>query len=98
VTGPNYTAPLSTNRASCGTGMVVGITDIQVNWPNGSSPSLFHPGDQAILACVVPSFPTLLTIHNNPWYERFSNISGGTYIGRSAGINFYGMLYDVNDV
>lgn len=99
VKGKNYTRPLSTLKPTCTTGMLVTIVDIRLNFPNGSSPSLFTgPQSAAMSACIEPDFPVLMTMPYDPYYEYFSTLIGGTYIGRSFGINFYGMLYAPQNV
>lgn len=96
TTGKNYTAGLSSNE-NCASGMLVTITDIELNFPNGSSSSVFGSSSSAALsACIVPDFPVLMTLPLDPFYSEFESIAGISEYSsnnHSYGINFYGQLY-----
>lgn len=98
----NYTAQLY-QGTKCGTGMVVTISDILLNWPNGTDMSIFMGSQSAaIQACISPSFAGLISLPLN-YYEYFYSLAGGTppdhkTEARSLGINYYTMLFDPKDV
>jgi hypothetical protein len=99
VTGANHTQSLSFVKPACASGMLVTIVDMQLNFPNGSSPSIFSGSQSAaISACIRPDFPTLMTLPYDPYFDYFQTVTGGTQIGRSLGVNFYGMLYAPDNV
>jgi hypothetical protein len=95
VTGANYTRSLSTARENCSTNMLVTITDLVLNFPNGTDASLLGGVESAaIAACIVPDYPVLMTIPLDPYFSNFETLTNGSTIDRSFGLYYYGMLYD----
>ena len=98
----NFTASLH-QGSKCGTGMVVTISDILLNWPNGTENSIFMGSQSAaIQACINPGFTGLMTLPRS-YYESFWSLAGGNppdsvNEARSFGINFFTMLFDPKDV
>ncbi|UPX13925.1 uncharacterized protein EKO05_0004420 [Ascochyta rabiei] len=98
----NFTASLF-QGGSCGTGMVVTIGDILLNWPNGTDMSIFMGSKSAaIQACISPSFAGLMSLPLS-YYDSFWSLAGGTppdkkSEARSLGINYFTMLFDPKDV
>jgi hypothetical protein len=98
----NFTASLH-YASRCGTGMVVTISDILLNWPNGTDMSIFMGSQSAaIQACISPSFAGLMSLPLS-YYNSFSSLAGGTppddkSEARSLGINYFTMLFDPNNV
>jgi hypothetical protein len=98
----NLTASLSQN-SKCGTGILVTIGDILLNWPNGTESSIFMGSQSAaIQACVNPSFTGLMNLPRS-YYESFLSLAGGTppdgkNEARSLGINYFTMLFDPQNV
>lgn len=94
----NFTASLFWG-GRCGTGMVVAISDILLNWPNGTDMSIFRGSQSAaIQACISPSFAGLMTLPLS-YYDSFWSMAGGTPPDntserRSLGINYFTMLFD----
>ncbi|KAH1921514.1 hypothetical protein KXV48_006142 [Aspergillus fumigatus] len=96
ASGDNFTQGLVYSNPACGTGMLVTITDISLDWNNGTTRSLYDGSQSAAMsACIVPDYPVLMTIPYDPYFKRFSDITGDSILsyGRSFGINYYGMLY-----
>lgn len=98
VDGDNFTQPLGNNPDACPSGMLVTISDLRLNFPNGTAPSLFQKRSDAMSACIVPDFPGLMTVPWDPYWSLFDNITGTTDISRSFGPNFWGLLYDPSNV
>lgn len=94
VTGANYTSSLTTSKPSCTTELLVTITDMILNFANGTDASLFG-GTQssALAACIVPTYPVLMTIPTDPYFNNFESMTGENLPGRSLGLYYYGMLY-----
>lgn len=98
----NFTASLF-QGSKCGTGMIVTISDILLNWPNGTDMSIFMGSQSAaIQACISPSFAGLMSLPLS-YYGNFLSLAGGTPPDgkselRSLGINYFTMLFDPNDV
>jgi hypothetical protein len=93
----NYTAPITYNDA-CGTGMLITINDISLNWPNGTDSSIFDGSRSAAMqACIAPDFAGLMTLPYDYW-QTFMDLAGGKSLegdgdARSFGLNFFTMLF-----
>lgn len=96
VSGASYTQDLVYNsNPSCLSGMLVTVTDIVLNFSNGTSASLFDgAASTAMSACLLPDFPVLMTIPLEPYFQRFQQFTGANDFGRSFGIYYYGMIYN----
>lgn len=95
VSGPNYTAPLA-NDKECDTQMLVTISDLILNFANGTNASLFNGTRNAALkACIDPSYPVLMTLPL-PFYRAFQNYTNQFDNGfnRTFGLPFYSMVYN----
>ena len=87
----NITLPFSDN-IFC-SGLVVTVSDIQMNLKNGSNISIIGPSAaSAIQACLSPGYP-LVSLSEDIW-NGFVNVSGVSAAeeDRSTGVNFWGML------
>lgn len=96
VVGDNYTDGLTTDP-DCGSRILVTVTDIEMNLPDGRHESIIGTSRGAAMKmCIGPETP-VIAIPLEIW-SAFSNHSGGTYIGRSLGVYGYGMVYAAQDV
>jgi hypothetical protein len=96
VSGPNYTQALSTNDNNCDTKMLVTISDLVLNFVNGSDVSLFNgTRNTALQACVDPSYPGLMTLPEQ-YFKVFQNFTNQPNRGfnRTFGLPFYTMVYN----
>ena len=95
---PNYTGALNW-QSDCLTGMVLDITAISLNFPNGSNASVM--GSETIKACIVPGQAGLLRLPPQHW-EPFQKLAGGTFPGgkeaRSRGIDYWTVQYEPDHV
>jgi hypothetical protein len=95
VNGPNYTQPLA-NDDSCDTKMMVTISDLVLNFLNGTDVSLFNgTRNTALKACVDPSYPVLMTLPIQ-YFKVFQNVTNQPDRGfnRTFGLPFYSMVYN----
>jgi len=94
ISGNNITLPFSTDSV-CLEGYIVTISDIKMELPNGSSPSILgsFAGSQ-LRACVGPGYP-IMTFPQEVW-NAFVKVSGVTEVGRSLQTDFLGMLIASN--
>ncbi|KAJ4248695.1 hypothetical protein NW762_012533 [Fusarium torreyae] len=78
VTGDNYTAPLDYNdyvgSSGCFTGMRVVLSDIKVNFRNGTEKSIF-PTDTALPCCIDPHHHLLLDAPTE-YVSNFQQVTG----------------------
>ena len=94
MTGSNTTIPFTQDQ-SCATHLVVVITDIKMNLKNGSNPSILgSSAGSAIKACIAPEFP-IMSFSIDIW-NSFKSVANVDDIGRSYGINFWGMIISAN--
>ncbi|KAH8909281.1 acid protease [Coniochaeta sp. PMI_546] len=98
VIGQPYTQFMIDDRSVCSTGMAVTITDLVLNFANGSNVSLF-PGAKtsSIAACLVPDYPVLMTMPLDPYFNNIRIHTGASMSGRSFGIDFFSVRYDDTD-
>ena len=95
VSGKGY--PISaTDVDTCSSQMMITIEDMVLNYPNGSTYSIFQGAD-GINACVVPDYPVLMTIPSFPYFSNFEDITGTSLSDRSFGLAYYSMLYSDGD-
>lgn len=97
VSGRGYTQAITTDSGRCNTGLFVTLSDILANMVDGSSSSIFADDAQTLLAaCIDPGYPSLSTIPLDPYFENFQAITNATITGRSAGLDWYNMRYDLD--
>lgn len=97
--GQKYKNQLSYSNTNCATGMLLTITGMDLNYPNGSTRSMFGSADSAaLLACIDPDYPVLMSIPYSPYYTQYETLTKDFTQSRSFGVNYYGMLYtDISD-
>ncbi|GKU08597.1 unnamed protein product [Fusarium langsethiae] len=99
VIGKNYTAPLVyddyTGTAGCWTGMKITISDIRVNFRDGSDESIF-PSNTALPCCIVPQRQLLLEAPG-AYVSRFEEVTGSNHTGTSYGLHWSARLFDADD-
>lgn len=99
VVGQPYTQFLVADRSVCSTGMLVTVTDLVLNFANGTNASLFPPAKtSSISACIVPDYPVLMTMPNDPYFNNFRLLTNAFIEGRSFGIDFYSIRYNDSDI
>ncbi|RJE19215.1 hypothetical protein PHISCL_08440 [Aspergillus sclerotialis] len=95
TSGENYTDVLNYSNEDCPTGMLVTVTDLVLDFTNGTKASLFDGlRSSAMAACIVPDYPVLMTLPREPYFNKFQRLTNQFITSRSFGINYYGMVYD----
>ncbi|KAJ4113208.1 hypothetical protein NW768_011484 [Fusarium equiseti] len=98
VIGANYTAPLRyddyTGTAGCWTGMKITISDIRVNFRDGSDESIF-PSNTALPCCIVPQRQLLLEAPG-AYVSRFEDVTGTNHTENSYGLHWSARLIDAD--
>jgi hypothetical protein len=95
VTGSNVTQRLDySEETGCWTGMKVAVTDLVVNWRNGSDQSVM-PANSAVPVCLVPQRRTLFGAPSTV-VERFRAAVGmkGNSFALSKGMHWGARLYN----
>ncbi|KAK4548165.1 hypothetical protein LTR36_010034 [Oleoguttula mirabilis] len=90
--GNNYTKSLQLPTLACSSGMEVTVTDMVLNFPNGTDSSMLGYG--AIAACIMPDYPLIFTFPDT-YYTQFETLTKTSNVGRGggAGIGYSGPLY-----
>ncbi|KAF5673882.1 peptidase aspartic [Fusarium heterosporum] len=100
VIGKNYTAPLVyddyTGTAGCWTGMKVTISDVRVNFRDGSDETIF-PSNTALPCCIVPQRQLLLEAPG-AYVSNFEQVTGFNHTGPSYGLHWSARLFDADKV
>jgi hypothetical protein len=89
--GANFTGDFL-RQPSCPGSLVVYMSDIRLNWANGTKASLFDTSGAALRACINPGIP-LLTLPKDALNNLVSMV-GGKYLGPSGGIYFNAMSFE----
>jgi len=91
VVGNRTTLPLNTG-GKCASGMLITVSQIIMNFPNGTAPDILKGNTMS--ACLVPDFPSLMTIPP-VHFEAFQSFAGIVWenSARSFGVNFWNMLF-----
>ncbi|OHE99773.1 hypothetical protein CORC01_04909 [Colletotrichum orchidophilum] len=95
IKGKRYTQPLADSSSPCGSRLVVTISDLKLNFPNGSESSLFSPSLRPIDVCVSPHSPFVMTMPYNPVFMYFLDQTGSSMLNftRSLDYHDYDMRY-----
>jgi hypothetical protein len=95
--GRPYALPLADSTAKCPTRMMVTISDMILNFSNGTNASLFpRAASNAIQACIVPDYPVLMTLPLNPYFSRFETLTNQSLQDRSLGLVYFANRYSSN--
>ncbi|KAK3674248.1 hypothetical protein LTR78_005717 [Recurvomyces mirabilis] len=95
TTGPNYTFPLGAWTANCPSGIYLNVSDLSVVLNNGTKNSLTKTA--TLQGCYRPDLPTMISINNDPYYDRWQQYTGLTRSGSSGGVDYNSILYDSGD-
>ncbi|KAK3291752.1 aspartic peptidase domain-containing protein [Chaetomium fimeti] len=98
VTGRGHTFPFSRGSVGCESDMVVSISDIELNFPDGTDMSLFEGSrSQSITTCISPSLPVFMNMPLRPYVEKMLALSNESLtifdLQRSTGLNFWNLRY-----
>lgn len=99
VNGSGYTQSMSSDTSRCASGLFVTMTNMRVNFANDTTASIFQAGaSTALTACLDPAYPALMTIPLDPYWTNFESLTSSSITGRSQGLNWYDMQYDVGEI
>lgn len=87
VKGAPFTQPLRNSSAACPSGMILQISNLLLNFPNGTSSDL-NPSS-VLTACLQPDFPSIMTVPAEPFWWRFQDVTGTKFANKSLGTNWF---------
>lgn len=97
--GSQYSFPLVAPTQDCASGMVMSMTDMTLNFPNGTSASMLSPF--SLQACIMPDAPLIAYIPQTPYFKTFQALTGTSNVGADlepATLNYQGMLFPQSNV
>jgi len=96
VSGKKFQKNIGPRTVACPTGMVITANDIQLNFPGGKNATITPAA--TIDFCIVPSFPGVMSLPLDPFFNTFESLTGTKRTGLSTGINFGSALYTTDAV
>lgn len=97
IKGSNYTRPISTWSTKCASGLQIEIKDIELNFPNGTTSSLFPDG--SVVSCIQFENPLLLGLPKEPYFDRFESYTQTKHTKVSGTVpHFQAAVYPADDV
>lgn len=96
VSGTKYTQSLTTDNDACATQMVVTITDMTLNFPNGTDVSIMGTSkSSAITACIDPTLPVFMNMPLEPYFNNWMEYTSNSIyeMERTKGLNFWNLRY-----
>ena len=96
VAGQKYTFPLTKSNPDCQSELVVTVSDLVLNFSNGTDASLFPLSkSSAISMCITPSLPALMRLPFDPYVDALLDLTKAspTSLGRSLGMYFWNLQY-----
>ncbi|ERS95387.1 hypothetical protein HMPREF1624_08265 [Sporothrix schenckii ATCC 58251] len=97
VTGAKYTQSMTATEPGCPSQLLVTITDIVLNFANGSEASIFPASSSAAMtACLTPALSTLMWLPLDPYFNTMLDLTNNSIyaMGRSVGIYYWNMRYE----
>lgn len=77
IMGPNITRKLREPTVSCPSGMYLTITNMILDFPNGTTADMLAP--TALSACVRLDWPTVVSIPHEPFVARFESLTNTSH-------------------
>ncbi|KAF4466355.1 Peptidase aspartic [Fusarium albosuccineum] len=98
VYGDGLTTQLSSSD-KCATGMVISISDIVLNFKNGTDVSIFEQdnGGTTLQACITPDVPNVFAMPYDPYFINMGNAIDNYEFSRSVGIDFWNVVLDPDE-
>ncbi|KAK5119656.1 hypothetical protein LTR85_007485 [Meristemomyces frigidus] len=96
TTGPNVTQTILPWTLACPSGMYVTVTSLLLDFPNGTTADILSPS--TLSACLQPDFPVVMSLRNEPFYERFETLTDTYYVNRTLGTYWYAPVYEPSSV
>ncbi|KAK2000739.1 hypothetical protein LX36DRAFT_571600 [Colletotrichum falcatum] len=98
VSGKRYTQSLTPGKAQCESQAVVTVTDLTMNFDNGTDASLFTSRSNAISACINPTLSVMMRMPLDPFFGTFLDYTNNNIrnMDRSLGYHYWNMRYPPN--
>lgn len=96
VTGKGSEHSLALPSSPCPSRMVVSVTGMELEFPNGTSASIMGSSDSSALSvCLYPSVPTMMRMPLEPYFYNFMRATDNSIyrMDRTEGIYYWNMEY-----
>jgi hypothetical protein len=94
--GAPFTQPLQRPSAACWSGMTLSVTNMLLNFPNGTSKDM-NPSS-ILTACIKPDFPAVMTIPAKPYYWNFQDITQTQFFNKSRSKYWWNPVFPSSNV
>jgi hypothetical protein len=97
TSGPNITRPFNDGP---GCTLIVTVTDLIMNLPNGTDHSIMPDGDGSAMKVCISARGTALSLPQNIWrsFRSVATPDEAEFDSRSVGIGFWGVNYPIDNV
>ncbi|OQN99442.1 hypothetical protein B0A48_14419 [Cryoendolithus antarcticus] len=97
IQGPNITGQIKIPTVGCASGMLLTISDITMDFPNGTHASIVAP-HAPIAACLRNDMSGVMYMPYDPYYYTFEVNSGAGWTRHSIGTEWWTPLYETSAV
>ena len=97
VTGDKYIQAMTDNVAECPSQLLVTVSDIVLNFANGTDASIFPKSKPtSFSACLTPGLSTLMRLPLVPYFDNMMALTRNDVLkmGRSLGVYYWNMRYE----
>lgn len=97
VVGKRHALPLAKSNPDCQSELVATVSDLVLNFPNGTDASLFSGASSGKLPmCITPSLPTLMRLPQDPYVLNLVDLVPGSLStdSRSLGMYYWNLQYE----
>ncbi|OQO00370.1 hypothetical protein B0A48_13718 [Cryoendolithus antarcticus] len=97
TSGPNITQKMVPYAAGCTSGMLVTVSSMMLDFPNGTQADMLAPS--ILSACLQIEWPTLISPRFDPYFERFEELTNTRMNDLSTMLGLYtGRHFDADNV
>ncbi|KAF6803867.1 hypothetical protein CSOJ01_10596 [Colletotrichum sojae] len=91
VTGERFTAKLTPNQPDCSTQLVVEVSDLTLNFPNGTGVSIFprFKPRPVLRMCIAPYVPVLMSLPLLPYFDSWLRQTRQNLNMMEGGLGYY---------
>ncbi|KAF6830092.1 hypothetical protein CMUS01_07897 [Colletotrichum musicola] len=96
ASGQRHTEPMTIGNAHCKSQLIVTVTDLTLNFDNGSDVSLFTSGSEPFPSCIMTEGPLAMRMHFNPFFSNMMRKTSDNTIStlkRALGYYYWTSLY-----
>lgn len=90
ASGQRHREPMTVGNSHCKSQLIVTVTDMTLNFNNGSDVSLFTSGSKPFSSCIMTEGPLAMRMHYTPFFSNLlSNTSDNTILTLKRALGYY---------